>query len=276
MALLGKEKYSAEEADRIYEYLNVYNDRGQPIQYEIIVDNFKAVRRTDDLSMFQVYENFIKPKTKSVEFLLFTGNSNNNDKYILYFGEDEQKGLSGLEVEKRIQDGIDKEKRNWEFEQLRKENQELKTDIQEQDREIEGLEKEIERLEREREDIISKQSPLKGVVGEIGASVIESMIRRNPKTIAKIIPGGESLAGLLEQEAKQREEDSGLQEAEVVFTPKASAVNNSIKEEDRETFSLLKQIQQAFNQEEYEKVIDILDALLTDKSKITTIHEMLQ
>jgi hypothetical protein len=275
MALLGKEKYSAEEAERIYEYLSVYSDRGQPIQYEIIVDNFKAVRRTDDLSMFHVYENFIKPKTKSVEFLLFTGNSNNNDKYMLYFGEDEQKGLSGLEVEKRIQDGIDREKRNWEFDQLRKENQELKNDLNEQDKEIEGLEKEIERLEREREEMISKQSPLKGVVGEIGASVIESMIRRNPKTIAKIIPGGESLAGLLEQEAKQREDESEspVQEAEVVFTPKTA---QNLKEEDKETLNLLRQIQQVFNQQEYEQVMDILDALLSDKSKISTIHEMLQ
>jgi hypothetical protein len=276
MALLGKEKYSAEEAERIYEYLSVYHDRAQPIQYEIIVDNFKAVRRTDDLSMFHVYENFIKPKTKAVEFLLFTGNSNNNDKYILYFGEDEQKGLSGLEVEKRIQDGIDREKRNWEFDQLRRENQELKEDLNQQDKEIEGLEKEIERLEREREEMLSKQSPLKGVVGEIGASVIESMIRRNPKTIARIIPGGEALSGLLEQEAKQREEETPLQEAEVVFTPKSSSGMDSLKEEDKETLSLLKQIQQAFNQEEYEKVIDILDSLLADKTKISTIHEMLQ
>lgn len=275
MALLGKEKYSPEEAERIYDYLKVYHDRGQPIQYEIIVDNFKAVRRTDDLSMFNVYENFIKPKTKSVEFLLFTGNSNNNDKYILFFGEDEQKGLSGLEVEKRIQDGIDKEKRNWEFDQLRKENQELKEDLKDQDKEIEGLEKEIERLEREREEMLSKQSPLKGVVGELGASVIESMIRRNPKTIAQIIPGGESLAGLLEQEAKQRTQESPTQETEVVFTPKATGGEN-LREEEKEAFDLLKQIQQAFDPTEYEKVIDILEALVSDKSKISTIHEMLQ
>ena len=275
MALLGKEKYSPEEVERIYEYLSVYHEKDQPIQYEIIVDNFKAVRRTDDLSMFNVFEKFVKPKTKSVEFILYTGTSNNNDKYMLYFGEDEQRGLSGLEVEKRIQDGIDKEKKGWEFEQLRKENQDLKSEVNEQDKEIDQLEKEIDRLEKEKEDLIAKQSPLKGLVGELGAGVIEAIVRRNPKTIAKIIPGGESLAGLLDQEAREREETPAISEAEVVFTPKSNSAP-TVKEEDKETLQLLTQIRQVFSEEEYDKVMDILDALLTDKTKISTIHEMLQ
>ncbi len=275
MALLGKEKYSPEEVERIYEYLSVYHEKEQPIQYEIIVDNFKAVRRTEDLSMFHVFEKFVKPKTRSVEFILYTGNSNNNDKYMLYFGEDEQKGLSGLEVEKRIQDGIDKEKRGWEFEQLRKENQDLKAEVNDQDKEIDQLEKEIERLEKEKEDFISKQSPLKGVVGELGAGIIEAIVRRNPKTVARLIPGGESLAGLLDQEAREREDTPPLQEAEVVFTPKTTNAASS-SEEDKETLQLLTQIREVFNQQEYDQVLDILDALLTDKTKITIVHEMLQ
>ncbi len=273
MALLGKEKYTPEEVERIYEYLSVYHEKEQPIQFEIIVDNFKAVRRTDDLSMFHVFDKFIKPKTKSVEFILYTGNSNNNDKYMLFFGEDEQRGLSGLEVEKRIQDGIDKEKRGWEFDQLRCENKNLKEEVQDQEKEIDQLEKELERMEREKEELIARQSPLKGLVGELGAGIIEAVVRRNPKTIAKFIPGGESLAGLLDQEASEREDNPTSQETEIIFTPKNST--SSVGEQDKETRQLLNQLRQVFSEQEYDKVLEILDALLNDKTKISIVHEML-
>ena len=274
MALLGKEKYTPQEVERIYDYLSVYHEKEQPIQFEIIVDNFKAVRRTDDLSMFHVFDKFIKPNTKSVEFILYTGNSNNNDKYMLFFGEDEQRGLSGLEVEKRIQEGIDKEKRGWEFDQLRAENKTLKQELQDQEKELDSLEKELERMEAEKEALIARQSPLKGLVGELGAGIIEAVVRRNPKTIAQFIPGGETLAGLLDQEAKEREQDSIPQDAEIIFTPKGSA-DSSHTEQDKETLQLLNQLRKAFSEQQYDMVLEILDALLNDKTKISLVHEML-
>jgi hypothetical protein len=72
--------------------------KGQPIDYEILVDGFKAVRRTSDPDMFTMFENFVTADTRSIEILLFTGSSNNNEKRIFYFGEDQKEGLSGVDV----------------------------------------------------------------------------------------------------------------------------------------------------------------------------------
>src|SRR3954471_17641112 len=111
MALQSKEKYDAKKVERLEEHLRLYFDKGQPIDFEIIVDGFKVVRRTSDPNMFAMYENFVDADTKSIEILLYTGSSNNNDKRIFYFGDTHKEGLSGVEVEAKIKEGVNQELR---------------------------------------------------------------------------------------------------------------------------------------------------------------------
>lgn len=268
MALRSKEKYNPNSVEKIVNYLQVYHDKGQPIEYEIIVDGFKSVRRTNDIAMFPMFEEFVGPGTKAIEILLYTGSSNNNDKYIFTFYDEPKDGLNGIDIKAEIDEKVQQKQKDFEknllIEQLKKDNDELEEWIKD-------LEKEVEQLQKEKAQWEANQSPLKGILGEFGSSFLESFIRRNPKVMAAL-PGGEALAGILDEENKRREKEQQLPhpEAEVSFKPKGEQPEQ-ISEEDKHAIAFVNQLKTQFTKEEFDKIIIILDTLAGDKSKIELI-----
>lgn len=270
MGHISKERYEQKKIDRLLNHLRIYHEKGHPIDFEIFVDGFKAVRRTNDLDMFSLYEDFVDADTKTVEFLFYTGNSNNNHKHIFTFGstqasEQTKEDLSGVDVEERIEEGVQRRLREARFTELEAENKELQEEIRD-------LEKDINRLEREKAEILSRQSPLNSVLGEFGSSFVESLIRRNPK-IVSALPGGEALAGLLQSDnAEPASEQSP--ESEVSFKPKSTAITddgNTPSESDQAAIYFVEQLKAKFTREEFDKVLCILQALAEDKDKIDVV-----
>jgi hypothetical protein len=253
------EKYEQEKVDRLHEYLKQFGQNGAPIDYEIVVDGFKVVRRTNDPNLFNLYESFVSGNTKCVEILLFNGAARNYDKYIYRFGDMADTGLSGVpekSVQKQVQEAIQKERDKIRVEQLEEENKGYHDEIEELEGQIEDLEKEIE-------DIKSKQSPLHGFLGEAGSAFVEGFIKRNPQILSNL-PGGESLAGLL-NEPKQLP-TSNEPESTVTFTPK-----ESVSESDKAAITFMNQVQERFTQEEFTKILALLESFAADKSQIEDV-----
>lgn len=263
MAVQTKEKYNQAKLDKLADYLRLYKDKGQPIDYEILVDGFKAVRRTSDPDMFSMFENFVNADTKSVEVLFYTGNSNNNDKHIFFFGDNSPKEeLSGLDIDSRVEEQMSRRMKDSAYEELKKKNIEL-------EKEVADLEDEIERLEKEKSSYEASQSPLKGVLGEIGSSLVESFIRRNPAVI-KSLPGGDALAGLIDSDDKRAERSQP--EGNVSFKSKQTP---QLSEEENWAIAFGGQLKSQFQQEEFNDVLEILQALSSDKGKIKTVLQLL-
>lgn len=263
MALPNKEKYEQAKIEKLVQYLQLYHQKGQPVDYEILVDGFKAVRRTSDPDMFSMFENFVTADTRSIEVLLFTGSSNNNEKRIFYFGEEPKEGLSGLEVKSLVDEEVRRKLRDKEFEALKEENYNLKRNITDLESEVDELEKHNARLEM-------KQSPLNDFLGDIGSNLVESFIKRNPKLMSTI-PGGEALAGLLQQD---NAEDNGQPNPESEVTFKAKSDNSrsfTLTEENVSAIQFVDQLKSQFSKEEFDKILLILQALSDDKSKIDLI-----
>lgn len=260
MAILSKQKYDPVKVSKLAEVLRFHHEKGNAMDYEIILDGLKVVRRTNDPALFSIFENFVSADTRLLEVVLYPGASNNNEKHLFTFTEEKEQGLSGIEIDHRIQEQVQKERKEWEFELLKKEHGELKEEVEE-------LEKEVERLEKVNEDLINAQSPLKGVLGEFGSSFVESFVRRNPHII-KNIPGGEALAGLIETDNKQRGETPD-ENAEVTFQSKSNNSSNaSLTEDQQSAIAFVDQLKTQFTKEEFDKVLHILQALSDDKSRI--------
>jgi hypothetical protein len=276
MPLPNKEKYEQRKIDNLIQYLNLYHQKGQPIDYEILVDGFKAVRRTSDPDMFSMFENFVTADTRSIEVLLFTGSSNNNEKRIFYFGEvpkerEKEEGLSGVDVRSMVDEEVKKKLQAREYESLREENSNLKKHIADLEGEVEELEKYNARLEATR-------SPLNSFLGDIGSNLVESFIKRNPKLMSSI-PGGEALAGLLQQENTEAHGES-VSESEVSFKPKGtssslsgeeSSTAKTLTEEEQAAIGFVHQLKENFTREEFDQVLLILQTLANDKTKISLI-----
>jgi FtsZ-binding cell division protein ZapB len=262
MALPNKEKYEQKKIDNLLSYLRLYHEKGQPIDFEILVDGFKAVRRTSDPDMFSMFENFVTADTRSIEILLFTGSSNNNEKRIFYFGEEQKEGLSGVEVKSIVDEEVQRKLREKEYEALKEENNNLKQHIADLESEVDELEKNNARLEL-------KQSPLNSFLGDVGSSLVESFIKRNPKLMASF-PGGEALAGLLQSDNSEANEEP-TPESEVSFKAKTSSSQSSLSEDEQAAIQFVNQLKSQFSKEEFEKVLLILQTLADDKSKIELI-----
>lgn len=262
MALISKQKYDPAQVQKLADLVRLYRDREQPFDYEIIVDGLKVVRRTSDPEMFFVFENFVTADTQNIEIIFYNGNSNVNEKRMFTFVDDEpQKGLSGIEVDARVQEQVKRERKEWEYDLVRKENKDLKEEVAE-------LKTEVEQLEKANEELVNSQSPLKGILGEVGSSFVESFIRRNPSML-KGIPGGETLAGLIETDNKRKDQEEQSPDSEVTFKPKTDS--NSLSEEDQAAITFVNQLKSQFTKPEFDKLLLILQTLADDKSKIDLI-----
>jgi predicted RNase H-like nuclease (RuvC/YqgF family) len=178
-----------------------------------------------------------------------------------FIDDEPEKGLSGVEVDTRIQESREQLRKEFEHERIQKENKELKGKVEE-------LEKEVEDLEKANEELINSQSPLKGFLGEIGSSFVESFIRRNPNVI-KGLPGGEALAGLIETDNKRKEHEEQAPDSEVNFKPKSES--NSLSEDERNAITFVNQLKTQFTKPEFDSILLILQTLADHKGRIELI-----
>ncbi len=259
MAIIAKEKFTDDRMRKLYDYLKANADFGEPVDYEILVDGFRAVRRTDDVNRFNLYESFVNPSTKGVEVLFYVGNSNNNEKHIFTFedGEPKEIGLSGIEIDQRIQDGIEREKKSWQFDELKKKNKELEQEVAELEAEVATLNAELKITEGKK-----KESSMNGFLGEMGSAFVESLIRRNPALLSKI-PGGDALAGMIEEDNKRIEETPQEEEPEVTFRAKPED-----NREAQEALGFVNYLRQRFDKEQFGKLNLLIDLLADTPEKL--------
>ena len=250
------EKYSEQKIDNLYQFLQNSKEQGEPEDYEIFVDAFKVVKRTNDLSRFESYSNFIQPETKAVTIVIYDGTSPRNTKHIFTIKDDGTNGLNGLDVDTRIEEKLRIEKERWETNLLKQENEKLKTDLAE-------AEAYIEQLEDDADKVKDKKFRMGDVnVGEFASVMLEGFVRRNPQLLTKF-PGGEALAGVIEQDNADREKallDKGT-ETEVSFSKKSNNTQSALSEEEKSYLDFIKSLKDTFDNEQMNDVMSILDVL---------------
>ena len=257
------EKYSEQKIDNLYNYLQNSKEQGEAEDYEIFVDAFKVVKRTNDLARFESYSNFIQPETKAVTIVIYDGTSPRNTKHIFTIKEDNSNGLNGVDVDTRIEEKIRLEKEKWETDLLKKENERLKTELSEAEAYIEELE--------EKEEKAKDQKFRMGDVnvGEFASVMLEGFVRRNPQLLTKL-PGGEALAGVIEQDNADREKAllDKSPEPEVTFKKKSSSTESTLSEEDKSYLDFIKSLKDKFDHEQMTSVMLILDVLAKSPNDI--------
>ncbi len=250
------EPYSAQKIENLFNFLQSSKDQGEAEDYEILVDAFKVVKRTNDLSRFDTYSNYIQPETKSLTIVIYDGTSPRNTKHVFNIKEEAKNGLSGMDVDTRIEEKIRLEKEKWETDLLKKENEKLKEELTE-------AEAYIAELEEKEEKAKDKKFRLGDVnVGEFASVVLEGFVRRNPQMLAKL-PGGEALAGVIERDNEDREKalTETPPEVEVSFKKKSATTEEALSEEDKTYLDFIKSLKNKFDHEQMTKVMLVLDVL---------------
>ena len=253
-----EETYSQQKIDNLFQYLQSSKEQGEAEDYEIFVDSFKVVKRTNDVSRFESYANYIQPQTKTLTILIYDGTSPRNTKHVFKLKEDEKQTLSGLDIDNRITEKLQTEKEKWETELLKKEHETLKADLEQAHNYIDELEEKLE-LTKDKKFRMGDIN-----VGEFASVVLEGIVRRNPQMLAKL-PGGEALAGVFieDNEEKQKLLNAAPEaEPKVSFKMKGEEnTENALSEEDKASLGFIKQLNEVFNREQMTNVMLILDVL---------------
>ena len=172
MPEISKEKYSEGRITNIYNMLSDFSERDQPKDYKIKVDDMEVVHRTNDISLFNLYENIVNEHTRRIEIFIFLGKSMHCSRYLLLLKDWEQeKGMSLEEVNEIIQKKMADERQRFEQEQqkeyyakIERENTDLKEMLGRQDSIIKHLEREISKSEKDRSIENSFQQLISGLI----------------------------------------------------------------------------------------------------------------
>ena len=197
------EKYDVAKIEQLKMFLEQNAERGKPRYYEIFVDNLRVIEKTNDVAEFDSFQNFMNEDTRLIKILLYSSNeeSPRNDKFIYRVKDDDSKskdqGLSGVEVTERIQTVLQMEKEKWD-------NNLIKKELEEAEERIEELEKYSGQLEAKIIELKQNQNKLGGIhLGEIAGVALEALLRNNTQLLSKY-PLTKGLAGVIEQDNKQK------------------------------------------------------------------------
>ncbi|NLR82259.1 hypothetical protein [Chitinophaga eiseniae] len=260
-----EEKYDQSRIDSLRRSLQREADKGKPRDYEIIVDGFKVVPRTNVLDEFDDYEQEIRDTTRNVSFLLYDGPATNrNTRYSFSMQQGkahqpEQAATLG-EIDQIVAQKLTERERDYELARLREQLQQSQGQLQESEEYAEQLQERITQLEAEQKGKMLK-------LGDLGASVLMGILRNN----AKNLPGGEALAGLLGASDATAGTEPPTQEGAASYSR-----TETIDEQTRGRIALLQQMQERLDEPQLIGVLTVVEHLCEHPQHIATVVELLQ
>lgn len=266
--------YDQLKIDKLKHFLETQAQKGGAKPYEIFVDNLKVVPRTEDPKDFDNYEFYMNEDTEKVRILIYNSNlSPRNDQYSFMVQKNKvEKSLNGLgEVENIIQEKLAARDREHEMHRLKEELETTKEELQETEEYAEKLEKEIEYMKENKFKLGNIN------IGELASVAMEGMIRRNPQFLTKL-PGGEALAGIIEQDNKDHEsrllKSNAVSETEASFQKKEESTEAQFSETEVRQLAFLSQLQEGFDQKQVEVFNIILGRLAADPSQLQNVAKL--
>ena len=272
---ITSETYDPIKIDKLKLYLQTQAERNAPRYYEIYVDNLKAVHKTVDLQEFDSFEDYMTDDTERIRILVYTTNFNSprNDQYSYRMKKLEEhkqithsQGLSGIELENKIEEKLLQQRERLDYNAIVKKLTETETQLKESEEYAEKLEKEL--LEYK-----SKKLHWGNVnLGEFASVVVEGFVRRNPQMLTKL-PGGEALAGIIEQDNRERGSTTPTTETEVSFKKKSDTTE--LTEEEKSYLNFMKGVAESFDEEEIIILTHVITKLEEDTSQLKPVAELL-
>jgi hypothetical protein len=164
---LRNEAYDHVKMEALYYNIVARSKTDKPQFYEIKVDDFTVIEKTNDPERFMDFSEYVTPTTKHITVLLYQPNSTTSDKLFFHLQKNafsdsiELKGTPSpvvpleSEAEKK-----EKWRKETHYEELLEENEELKEEIAGLENTIEAIEEEKERIKNYRDLDISSTAGL--------------------------------------------------------------------------------------------------------------------
>jgi hypothetical protein len=280
-----KEKYSPNRINLLYQMLQNDKEQGNPRDYDIKVDELKVVQRTDDPERFFTHEEFVQPGTGCITINIYDGSSRRCTKYQLYFGDVQMNGNSSTlaGVESAINEKISNERKQWEYEQMKKDKEVLEAKLDESEEYAEGLEEKLEEIQQEFQEYKFKRVGMAEMsTGKMLGFATDYLVKNHP-SIAQKIPLLSGLSGFFTGEETMEDGLGAVLESPAAREMNASFVRKSPKDANphfdpaRESkLAFFRQMEEAFTGDQLEKVVLIIQQLSAKTELLDTVYELVQ
>ena len=139
--------YNAANIKKIYNNLVTLDIQGTPKDFEVRIDDFTVIQRTNDLSKFYLLQESITNYSSELNIILYKGKARRYDKYIFYININQSPDpeLSTEEyVNKKVEEILAIREKEREFKRLSKENisqQQLIDELKKENQELKAKNK---------------------------------------------------------------------------------------------------------------------------------------
>lgn len=277
------DNFDQNKIDRLKNHLSAMAEKGKAKFYEIFVDTLKAVLKTDEVSDFESYEDYMNPDTEQIKIIIYnSAQSPRNDQFVFLVKARNREeamnlGLSGMPIKKFSRNNVNEWREEQKFKgEQHHEISRLKRELSEQRRELEDKEEYIEKLEDLIEKAKKNGNKIGGInVGDMLSVAFEGLVRRNTHLISQI-PAVSGLAGIIEQDNLRLEMATPTEETEVNFKKKEVTTKPVLTEQEQAFVNLFKELEKQFTEDELGLVMEVLDELSKDKTQLQAVLELLQ
>ncbi|MFB6453801.1 hypothetical protein ACE38W_00915 [Chitinophaga sp. Hz27] len=268
--MLITEKFEQRKVDVIKRYLQREAEKGRPKEFEIMVDGFKVVPRTDNMDEFEEYEQEITENSRNLSILVYINpNANRNTRHSFSLNGDSSTPVTtpanGLgEIDQLIAQKLDEREKEYELNRLKEQLVVTKTQLTEAEEYADILQKRIKEME-------DKRYAHAVSLGEVASVVLKTLVKQHVSRI----PGGQVLAGLLGTDLA---EDNAIPAPAEVPTPvtfEKASESVMLDEETKNRLSLISEMQGRFNEQQMIAVFSIMDSLVASPEKIDSVMPFL-
>ena len=281
---LIEEKYDQHKIDSLKRYLQREAQKGRQKDYEIMIDGFKVVSRTDEVDEFDDYEQEIKDTTRNISILIYDGgNTNRNTRYSFLLNQDRDRdrgkessqavnGMGGLgEVDQLIQQRLDEKDREYALKNLTERLEETEEELKEAEKYNDQIEKELAHLKAQ---IESNKFNLSGLnLVELGSEVLKLTINRNAKKSPLVGQLAGILGALNPPDAPPANAEPEEEEEEASF--KKHAPQPQLNERQLLILSSIQKMEQAFNEEQMLLMNLVMETLMYHPDQLITVAQLL-
>lgn len=121
--------YNAANIKNIYNNLVILDSQGVPKDFEVRIDDFTVIHRTNDLSKFYLLQESITNYSSEINIILYKGKARRYDKFIFYINNNQSpdpKMSTDEYVDQKVKEIVAVQEKERELERLREDNENQK------------------------------------------------------------------------------------------------------------------------------------------------------
>lgn len=260
--------YDPSEIESIRMMLEAEAKEGRPLCFEIKVNSFTRVHKTNKVERFEELHNFLNENTKDLVISVFPDANSNRKEWYKYKMNVGTESLNGNEMEAKISE------RMKQFED-KMSMQRTEEKLQDTEKKLEQAELYIDILEDKLEEQKTKTNHIGAFdLAKLASSTIEGIAVHYPKVLDKV-PVLNGIAKVIQDENKARPAQlNGGFEGDVSFKTKSKTEPEEI-EHDEAIKQLSDFIAEHFDQDQKQMLGAVIVALGENPSQLKTVAELL-